>query len=626
MEVKLKRNKWLTILVILLGTAIAFLNETALTTALATIMRDLNLTAATGQWLTTIFMLVAGIMIPMSAFLIERFSTRTLFFMAMGLFTIGTLIGAFAGNFEVLLVGRILQAMGGGITLPLIQVVVLSLFKPEERGGAMGIIGIIISFAPAIGPTLSGWIVTHFQWDYIFFLSLPVAIIDIVLGIFLLENVKEAKKTKVDIISVITSALGFGGLLYGFSNIGTYKFVNPQVYLPLVVGVVALIYFSIRQLKVLDKPFLDLRVFKDKTFTFGTLVIVIVFAAFIGAGVILPLYIQDGRGFSAFESGLILMPGAILNGIMNPITGRLFDKFGARYLALVGLTCITVGTFGLTTLTVSTSIIFIMCMYSLMLFGLGMVLMPVTTMALNDLDRSLYAHGTAAINTLRQIMASIGTAAFVAIMTYVAEHSSTSPIQAEINGVNTSFFVAGALSLLSLIVAFFVIKNKKREKTKQVVKNVKADVKPLEVVEEFAQEVKEEIDFERIRKQLGEETLTDYNNSKVNEILATLEDNTDMKKELKEEISKELEEHLSSLSDEIAEKIKAEIKLDRIKNQEKVQINQKILVQPNNSVTNDKLNSSIQDLIKEEKKTKNLLLLGGAAIGAIIIYILHKKR
>lgn len=563
MEVKLKRNKWLSILVILLGTAIAFLNETALTTALATIMRDLNLTAATGQWLTTIFMLVAGIMIPMSAFLIERFSTRTLFFMAMGLFTIGTLVGAFAGNFEVLLVGRILQAMGGGITLPLIQVVVLSLFKPEERGGAMGIIGIIISFAPAIGPTLSGWIVTHFQWDYIFFLSLPVAIIDIVLGIFLLENVKEAKKTKVDIISVITSALGFGGLLYGFSNIGTYKFINPEVYLPLLIGVIALIYFSIRQLKVLDKPFLDLRVFKDKTFTFGTLVIVIVFAAFIGAGVILPLYIQDGRGFSAFESGLILMPGAILNGIMNPITGRLFDKFGARYLALVGLTCITVGTFGLTTLTVSTSIIFIMCMYSLMLFGLGMVLMPVTTMALNDLDRSLYAHGTAAINTLRQIMASIGTAAFVAIMTYVAEHSSvTNPIQAEINGVNTSFFVAGALSLLSLIVAFFVIKNKKREKTKEVVKNDEEVVKPLELVNELVEDFEEEIDFNRIRDEIiKESSLHDGNKISIN--LDALEDNNniklsdkaDIKEKLKKEIANELYEHLEKLSDEIAEKV-----------------------------------------------------------------------
>ena len=623
MEVKLKRNKWLSIIVILLGTAIAFLNETALTTALATIMKDLNLTAATGQWLTTIFMLVAGIMIPMSAFLIERFSTRTLFFMAMGLFTIGTLIGAFAGNFDVLLFARILQAMGGGITLPLIQVVVLSLFKPEERGGAMGIIGIIISFAPAIGPTLSGWIVTHFQWDYIFFLSLPVAIIDIILGIFLLENVKEAKKTKVDIISVITSALGFGGLLYGFSNIGTYKFVNPEVYVPLIVGVIALIYFSVRQLKILDKPFLDLRVFKDKTFTLGTLVIVIVFAAFIGAGVILPLYIQDERGYSAFQSGLILMPGAVLNGIMNPITGRLFDKFGARYLALVGLTCITVGTFGLTTLTSSTSMMFIVCMYALMLFVLGMVLMPVTTMALNDLDRNLYAHGTAAINTLRQIMASIGTAAFVAIMTYVAEHSKlTSPIQAAIKGVNTAFLVAAILSLLSLIVAFFVIKNKKKVTEEVVSQNIKEEVEPLELVEE----IKEEIDFDRIRKQLRDETLIDYDNDKIIKNLNAFDDNTNIKEELKEEINKELHEHLAKLSDEIVEKIRDEIKTDNIKSQEKVQINQKIIVQPNNSTTNDKISNLVETLIKEDKETRNMLLLGGAAIGAAIIYLLHKKR
>lgn len=607
MEVKLKRNKWVLILIILLGTGIAFLNETALTTALATIMRDLNLTAATGQWLTTIFMLVAGIMIPMTAFLIEKFSTRTLFFIAMGLFTVGTFIGAFAGNFEILLIARILQAMGGGITLPLIQVVVLSLFKPEERGGAMGIIGIIISFAPAIGPTLSGWIVTNFQWRYIFLLSLPVAIIDLILAIFLLENVKEGKKTKIDILSAITSAIGFGGLLYGFSNIGTYKFFNPEVYIPLLVGVIALIYFSIRQLR-LETPFLNLKVFKNKTFTFGTLVIVIVFAAFIGAGVILPLYIQDARGYSALDSGLILMPGAILNGLMNPITGKLFDKFGARYLSLIGLACVTAATFEFTTLSSTTPILFIVGIYALMLLGIGMVLMPVTTMALNALNRDLYAHGTAAVNTLRQVMASIGTALFVAIMTYVAEHSKMNPIQGEIHGITTAFFVAGALSLLSLIIAFFVIKNKKKQVQEETIRNIEANIEkginPANEAIALDETLEEEISFDYLRGQMKKE-------------------------ELKEEITKEFHDDLVQIGNEIVEKLREEIKSNSIHNQEKVHADQLELLNSNNNTTNDKLdklNDSVETLIKEEKKTKNIFLIGCTAIIAVTTYLFYRKR
>ena len=427
MSIQLKRNRWVVISILLLGSIIAFLNETALTTALATIMRDLHISADKGQWLTTSFMLVSGIMIPMTAFLIDRFSTRQLFFIAMGCFTIGTIIGAFSINFNMLLLARVIQAIGAGIMMPLIQVVLLYVFEPEERGSAMGILGIVISFAPAIGPTLAGWIVAHYAWRDIFFLSLPIAILDLILAIFILENVKGAQKAKLDIISAITSAI-------------------------------ALIYFTIKQLKA-EVPFLNLSVLKNKTFTLSTIIVLIVFIGFIASETILPLYIQEARGYSAFDSGLTLMPGAIIIAIMSPITGKLFDKYGGRGLTLIGLICTTVGTFALATLTSTTPLYFVTIMYTLRLFGIGMFMMPLTTMSLNVLKKSMYSHGAAVSNTLRQIISSIGTAVLVAVMTFSASHSGIkNPINATIHGMNTSFFIAGIFTLIALIIAFFVVK------------------------------------------------------------------------------------------------------------------------------------------------------------------------
>ena len=458
MSIQLKRNRWVVISILLLGSIIAFLNETALTTALATIMRDLHISADKGQWLTTSFMLVSGIIIPMTAFLIDRFSTRQLFFIAMGCFTIGTIIGAFSINFNMLLLARVIQAIGAGIMMPLIQVVLLYVFEPEERGSAMGILGIVISFAPAIGPTLAGWIVAHYAWRDIFFLSLPIAILDLILAIFILENVKGAQKAKLDIISAITSAIGFGGLLYGFGNIGTYSITNMQVYVPLLIGAIALIYFTIKQLKA-EVPFLNLSVLKNKTFTLSTIIVLIVFIGFIASETILPLYIQEARGYSAFDSGLTLMPGAIIIAIMSPITGKLFDKYGGRGLTLIGLICTTVGTFALATLTSTTPLYFVTIMYTLRLFGIGMFMMPLTTMSLNVLKKSMYSHGAAVSNTLRQIISSIGTAVLVAVMTFSASHSGIkNPINATIHGMNTSFFIAGIFTLIALIIAFFVVK------------------------------------------------------------------------------------------------------------------------------------------------------------------------
>lgn len=446
--------------VFLLGAFICYLNSTFMNVALSDIMKDLNISVSTAQWLSTGYMLTTGIIIPFTAFLIDKFKNRTLFFISIGLFTIGTIIGAFATNFAMLLTARLIQGFASGIIIPLMQTVFMIIFPIEKRGFAMGIVGIVLAFAPAIGPTLSGWIINIYPWRYLFYVTLPFAILDLILGYFLLKNVTENKSVYFDFISFIGSTIGFGGLLFGFSNAGNYSWTDINVYLSLIIGIVFLIIFVWRQLNM-EEPMLNLAVFKSTVFTFATIISMIAYAGLISSELILPMYLEDVRGSSAFDTGLTLMPGAIVMGIMNPITGKLFDKFGARYLALTGLTILTLGTFGLSFLSVSTPVIYIISIYAIRMLGISMLLMPLSTSALNSLHKNLYAHGNAANNTLRQVAGSIGTSLIVTLMSKSTISSGyTDPAKAQVYGMNISFACTAALTLVGLIIAFFVIKRK----------------------------------------------------------------------------------------------------------------------------------------------------------------------
>ncbi|MGL4989882.1 MAG: MDR family MFS transporter [Sarcina sp.] len=456
-------NPMVVAAVLLLGTFVAYLNSTFMNVALPSIEKELHITIATAQWLSNGYMLVLGVMIPCTAFLIDKFKTRTLFFAAMGLFTIGTLVGAVANNFDTLLIARLIQAAGTGILIPLLQTVFMIIFPIEKRGTAMGVVGIIIAFAPAIGPTLSGWIVNSYPWRYLFYVGIPFAVIDLILGIIFLKNVTENKDVSIDILSVITSILGFGGLLLGFSNAGNHAWSSTNVYVPLIVGVIAIVIFTWRQL-TMKKPMLDLRVFKSSVFTFSTVIVMIVYAGFIASELILPMYLQNARGYSAFDAGLTLMPGAILMGVISPITGYLFDKLGARMLSIIGIAIFTLGTFGLARLTPDTTILYVTGVYALRLIGLGIFMMPLTTAGLNTLDKSMYSHGNAANNTLRQIAGAIGTSILITVMSKSAASSGLrNPESAMIHGMNTAFFWAGVLGVASLIIAIIVVKRKEKK-------------------------------------------------------------------------------------------------------------------------------------------------------------------
>lgn len=341
--------------------------------------------------------------------------------------------------------------------MPLTQTIFFVIFPPEKRGQAMGLFGLVIAFAPAIGPTLSGWIVGEYPWRALFYIVIPIAVLDFVFALFLLRNVTKQTFPELDVVSIILSTLGFGGILYGCSSAGNSGWGSTEVLLPLAIGSVALAFFIRRQFQ-LKHPLLEFKVFSYKLFALSTALSVVVFVSMIGGATILPLYMQLMHGFTALESGLMLLPGAILMGIMNLVSGKIFDSFGGKWLAIIGMAIVTISSFQFTVLTAATSFIYLTVINAVRMVGVALVMMPVTTAGLNQLPEHLIPHGTAMSNTIRQVAGSIGTALLVTIMTTTALDPTRYGVEGLVHGVNNVFFAAGLLSTIGIIMAFFLKK------------------------------------------------------------------------------------------------------------------------------------------------------------------------
>ncbi|VDG99002.1 Multidrug resistance protein B [Lysinibacillus sphaericus] len=447
--------------VLLSGAFITILNQTLLATALPHIMKDFNINQSTVQWLQSIFMLVNGIMIPITAFLIGKFTTRKLFLTAMGTFATGTLIAAFSPNFSFLMIGRVLQGAGAGIMMPLLQTIMFLIFPISQRGKAMGMFGLVIAFAPAIGPSLSGYLVDNFPWRSVFYVVIPIAVVIIIAAYFLLKNITEQTNPRMDYMSIVLSTLGFGGILYGFSVAGNLGWLSPNVIISLAVGAVTLFLFITRQLK-LEEPILEFRVFKYGVFSLATGLGMIVFASMIATTIILPLFMQNLLGFNALHSGLMLLPGALVMGVMNPVTGTLFDKYGAKWLLRTGFAILTVTTFLFANLSQDTTFTYLAVLNAIRMVGIAMVMMPSTTLGLNQLPNHLISHGTAMNNTFRQISGAIGTAVLVTITITAASGDS---VAGEIHGVNIAFLVAGCIAAFGLLLSFAFRDPKSKEQS-----------------------------------------------------------------------------------------------------------------------------------------------------------------
>ncbi|KHL96237.1 MFS transporter [Paenibacillus sp. IHB B 3415] len=418
-------NKGILLTILIFGCFLSTLNQTLLNVALSSLMDVFDVTATTVQWISTGFMLVNGILIPVTAYLMKRFTTRQLFLSAMLFLLMGSITCAAAPSFSVLLIGRMIQAAGAGIIMPLLMSVVLAIFPVEKRGSAMGLLGLAMIFAPAIGPTLSGFVVEYHSWRWLFIGLIPLVLIVIVLAFKYLVNVSDTAKSKLDVVSVLLSTIGFGLILYGFSSAGSKGWGDAVVILTLAVGVAVTALFCVRQIKS-DDPLLNLAVFKNKVFTLTSLINVLITMMMYADMILLPIYLQKGRGFTPFDAGLLLLPGALVNAFMSPVTGKLYDRFGAKPLFIIGLLFIIPAMWAVTDLSESTTYTYLMIRTIGLRIGLSFITMPLNTAGLNALPRQLGTHGTAVNNTVRQIAGAIGTAVVITIYTVQAtSHAAT---------------------------------------------------------------------------------------------------------------------------------------------------------------------------------------------------------
>ncbi|MFF2889953.1 MDR family MFS transporter [Paenibacillus sp. NPDC057967] len=451
---------------LIIGAFFSILNETLLNIAFVDLSIDFNVAYTTVQWLSTSYLLVVGILIPVSALLVQWFTTRQMFLGAMTLFSIGTLVCALAPEFYVLLIGRVIQALGTGLMLPVMMNTILVLYPPEKRGAAMGSMGLVIMFAPAIGPTLSGLILESLDWRWLFYLVLPFAIFSILFAAVFLKNVSTITKPRVDILSILLSTIAFGGLVFGFSSLGEGHggWSSERVYLPVIAGGIALILFIWRQL-VSKEPMLDLRAFKAPMFSFATVLIIIVMMSLFSTLLLLPILMQQGMMMTAFAAGLVLLPGGIANGFLSPITGKLFDKFGPRALVIPGAAILVVVMFFFTQISLDTSKGFLILLHVTMSIAMSMIMMPAQTNGLNQLTPKFYPHGSAIMNTLQQVSGAIGIAFFISVMTTsqknyladVADPMSKVELANSLSvGVNSSFKLGLVFAIIALIMSLFI--------------------------------------------------------------------------------------------------------------------------------------------------------------------------
>ncbi|MGO4538488.1 DHA2 family efflux MFS transporter permease subunit [Paenibacillus sp. 2TAB19] len=461
---------------LLLSGFIGMFSETALNVALSDLIQVFQITPATVQWLTTGYLLTLGILVPISGLLLQWFTTRQLFIAAVSFSILGTFIAAMAPSFEMLMTARVVQAVGTALLLPLMFNTILIIFPAEKRGAAMGIIGLVIMVAPAVGPTIAGLLIDKLSWNWIFWLSLPFLVIALIFGMFFMQNVSEITKPRIDLFSILFSTLGFGGVVFGFSSAGEgdHGWSSTKVIVSMVVGIIALIIFAIRQLRM-KEPMMNLRAFKKPMFVVGTLMVFICMMVILSSMLVLPMFLISGLGLSALTAGLVLLPGGLINGIMSPIMGGLFDKFGPKWLVIPGLVIVAAVLWFFSGITTASTLALIIVLHSCLMIGISMVWMPAQTNGLNQLPRELYPDGTAIMNTLQQVAGAIGTALAVSIMTAGSKtfmegvDNAADPANIPLAltaGIQNAFIFAMVVAVIGLVVAFF-IKRVKVDKANQ---------------------------------------------------------------------------------------------------------------------------------------------------------------
>jgi len=457
------RNR-LVIGLLLVSTFVVFLNETIMTVALPRLMIALDVDASAVQWLTTAFLLTMAVVIPVTGFLIQRMNTRPIYIMAMSIFTVGTFICAVSPGLELLIFGRVIQAVGTAIMMPLLMTTVMTLVPPESRGKTMGNISIVISVAPAIGPTISGFVLNYMEWRWLFILVLPIALLAMAVGSRWMKNVTEPRYAPLDFLSVVLSAIAFGGVVYGLSSLGgegTAKIAGMPAWVTLVIGAAVMVIFILRQftLQKKDAALLDFRTFQSGNYAICLTMLAISMMTLLGTIILLPIYTQNVLGIDALQTGLLLMPGGLIMGLLAPSVGRMYDKIGARRLVIPGTILVSGVLWALTTVGEDTSIWNILIGHMILSVGLALIFTPLFTAGLGAVPPMLYSHGSAMLGSIQQVAGAAGVALFVAVMsiqTRMAEEAGMSATAALTSGIRLAFVCGACIFLVAVVLAFFV--------------------------------------------------------------------------------------------------------------------------------------------------------------------------
>lgn len=447
MEKEITRREKTTIYLMTAGCFLGSINQTILGPAIPSMMSDLQINASAAQWLTTIFLLVNGIMIPCTPYLMARFRAKQLYIGAMSIFCLGTFCAGIGHSFVLLLVARILQALSFGVLMPLLSGSVLMMYPQTMRGKAMGTIGVVFSIAPAIGPSIAGFIIDLYNWNVVFLGLVPFIVVNILICMFVMPDIDETHSVELDRMSVVLSTIGFGSLLYGFSAVGSFGWQSMQVYGPLLIGGVV-IYAFIKRQRRLSTPLLRFETMTNKKFVIGMILCMLINAALLFGSVLTPIYLQEIRGYSVFMSAMVMFPAAVLSALINPVVGMIFDKKGGRPVILWGLLLLLIGSASYLTFYEHTATWYILLMYSVRLFGINIVQMPVTTWSMSDFEGDIIPHANALFNTLRQIAGSVGTAVFVSVYTVVEQAANS------LMGIHVAFGVSSLLMVAALIFAW----------------------------------------------------------------------------------------------------------------------------------------------------------------------------
>jgi DHA2 family lincomycin resistance protein-like MFS transporter len=453
----------LVISLLLVSAFVVILNETIMGVAIPRLVQDLGITVGAGQWLSTAFLLTMAVIIPITGFLLQRFNTRPVFLAAMSLFSVGTLIAALAPGFGMLVAGRVVQASGTAIMMPLLMTTVMTLVPAASRGRTMGNISIVISVAPAIGPTISGAVLSVLDWRWLFWLVLPISLAALALGAAKIQNVTNPRRSSIDLVSVLLSALAFGGIIYGLSQLGEASSGSAvPSWAPLAAGAAALALFIARQLRLQrsDRALLDLRTFSSRNFTISLATTFVTMMALFGAIILLPIYVQSVLGMEPLVAGLLLLPGGILMGILGRVSGRIYDRRGPRVLLVPGALLVTASFAGLTFITATTSVYYVLAAHIVLSLGLSLMFTPLLTSALGSVKPALYSHASAVMGTVQQLAGAVGTALFISVTTIQAAAlaaAGQSETVALAGGIRTAF-VAGALILIAALVGAFFIR------------------------------------------------------------------------------------------------------------------------------------------------------------------------